>query len=246
MTRREQEWLIRDKYDGRLPDRAVLALDMARLKKGEPLDYIIGWREFLGCRIDLSSHPLIPREETEYWVEKAIVELEKDKNKITKCLDIFAGSGCIGLAILKHVPNAKVDFAEKDKKIIDQIKLNLQINKIDKKRIRIIQSDIFSNIKGKYDYIFANPPYIPASRKLAKSVAGWEPKAALFSGEDGLTLIKKFLKQARCHLNEGGKIFLEFDSTQKKKIEEMIKRQGWLNYSFERDQSGRWRTLILF
>jgi len=69
-------WLIRDKYHGQKPTATKLNSDLARLKKGEPIDYVIGWKEFLGCHIDLSKKPLIPREETEYWTEIAIFKLK--------------------------------------------------------------------------------------------------------------------------------------------------------------------------
>lgn len=246
---REVNWIVRDKYNGKtLP---VLNNDIVRLKAGEPIDYIIGWKEFLGCKIDLSKKPLIPREETEYWVERVIKNLEF-KNQNLRVLDIFSGSGCIGLAVLKNLPKVKVVFAEKDKKMCEQIKINCQLNNVDKKRYEIIQSNVFSKITGKFDIVFANPPYIPTGRKLAKSVIKYEPKSALFSGADGLEIIKKFLKQAKNHLRPNGKIFLEFDGAtpkrktivgagQKAKIEEILKQEGDREWKFYRDQYSRWR-----
>lgn len=238
--RKEVFWLVRDKYDGQVKDLAAFAVDLERLKKGEPIDYVIGWREFLGCHIDLSFRPLIPRTETEYWVENMIEEVVKEKRKKIKCLDVFAGSGCIGLALLKHLPMARVDLAEKNKKIIKQIKLNLKLNKI-KNRAKVFESDIFSKVKGKYDYIFANPPYIPAKRKLPKSVIDWEPKEALFGATKGLFFVEKFLKQAKKHLMKDGVIYLEFDTSQKSAINKILTALKYKTWRFEKDQFNRWR-----
>ena len=117
---REIKWLKRDRPD-------YYAQGIKRLESGEPLDYVIGWREFLGCKIDLSGKPLIPREETEFWVERVVKDLKAKSEKL-KALDLFSGSGCIGLAVLKHCPNIKMIFGEKDPKLCKQIKKNLKLN----------------------------------------------------------------------------------------------------------------------
>ncbi len=235
---KEANWILKEKYKGEITEE--FKKDLERLEQGEPVDYIIGFVIFLGCKIDLSFRPLIPRMETEYWVEQAVHDMKQKRN--IKCLDIFSGSGCIGIAVLKKIKDAKVDFAELDENLLKQIKINLGLNKIDKKRYRIIQSDIFDNIHGRYDYILANPPYVPSTRKLDKSVSSFEPHKALFGGKDGLDYIKVFLKEADNYLKKGGKIYLEIDSPQEKKIRELLKGR---KYAFHKDQFGKTRYLIL-
>ena len=242
--KKEIGWILKEKYKGRLTK--TIKKDIERLKSGEPVDYLIGYVEFLGYKIDLSFQPLIPRVETEYWVKKALGDLKKSKKKKISCIDIFAGSGCIGVAILHHQEKATVDFADLKKKFLKQIKINLKLNKIRPKRYRIIQSDVFCKIKDKYDYIFANPPYIAPQRlkKVQKSVLKFEPRSSIFGGKDGLFFIKKFLKEAKEHLKKKGKIYLEFDSFQKPKIKEILKKFHYENYSIQKDQYGKWRYLI--
>jgi len=241
--KKEVGWLLKDKYQGKSTKNFYK--DIERLRAGEPLDYVIGFTEFLGCKIDLSKRPLIPRSETEFWVEKAIGRIQGKKN--LRILDIFAGSGCIGIAILKNVKNNKCDFFDIDKNNLKQIKINLRINGVGDNCI-VRQSDVFKNIKNKYDYIFANPPYIPQSRrnKIQKSVLKFEPKSALFGGKDGLFYIKKFLKDAQKYLKKDGKIYMEFDSIQKKEIENLIKKYNYPNYEFRKDQYNKWRWAVIY
>ena len=241
---KEINWLLKEKYNNKPSEKFYK--DVERLKAGEPVDYVIGFTEFLGCKINLSKKPLIPRQETEYWVGQVLKNLKKGK-----ALDIFSGSGCIGISILKNIKNIKVDFAEKDKEIIKQIKINLKLNQpsgpkgtpASAWRSKVIESDVFKNVVGKYDYIFANPPYIPKAKikKIQKSVLKFEPKEALFGGSDGLYYIRKFLKDAKNHLNDGGVIFMEFDPPLKKEIENLIKKNKYSNCKFYKDQYKRWR-----
>lgn len=237
-------WFLKEKYNGVLTKKAKI--DIKRIEKGEPLDYVIGFAEFLGCKINLSKKPFIPEPETEFWVEKAIGGIKEDSRGL-KILDIFAGSGCVGVAVLKNMKNIKVDFAEKEDKYLKQIKINCKINNIDKKRYKIIQSDVFNKIREKYDYIFANPPYIATARKnkIQKSVLKFEPSSALFGGKDGLFYIRKFLKDAKNYLNKNGRIYMEFDSIQKKEIEKIIKTLRYNKYQFFQDQYNRWRYVVV-
>ena len=269
----EIRWLLEEKYTGK--KTAEAKKDIARLERGEHVDYVIGWVDFLGCRIDLSRKPLIPRVETEYWTEKIIEELRRrsSRNRAPypslrsgprpnptisqtpppplSVLDIFAGSGCIGVAVLKHIPLALVDFAEKEERFLKQIVINTKLNKIDSKRYRIIQSDIFSGVKGKarpeifkgYDIILANPPYVAEARmeEVQRSVLDNEPADALFAGEDGLFYIRQFLEQTKEYLKENGVVYMEFDSPQKQAIVRLLKELGYRDFEFFKDQYNKWR-----
>lgn len=245
---REKHWLLREKYAGKEDQRYFD--DVKRLSSGEPLDYVIGYSHFLRCKIDLSFRPFIPRPETEWWVENEIRKLKSKSKKNFEILDAFAGSGCIGIAILKHAPNATVHFIEKNPDFIKQIKKNIALNKISKKRYKIFHRDLKKDnlpIK-KYDHIFSNPPYIPFSKKtgVASSVLRFEPKDALFAADNGLFYIKRLVDDARMRLSPGWTLVFEFDSRTKKELENILKKKkknGLISsFSFSKDQYNRWRT----
>lgn len=241
---RQINWILEDKYKGKW-NLEILG-DILRLNRGEPIDYVIGWKPFLECKIDLSKKPLIPRFETEFWTGKAIDSVNKRKGAVS-VLDIFSGSGCIGTAVLKNCANAKVDFSELDKNLLAQIKVNLKLNGIRGQRYKIIHSNIFSKIKNRYDFIFANPPYIPLSRRknIQKEVIKHEPGLALFGGKDGLSAILKFLKDGSKYLKSNGQIWMEFDAPQKKSIEKILDGLFYSSWTFGRDQYGRWRYVVI-
>ena len=133
-----------EKYDGKRTSEAEK--DITRIQAGEPVDYVIGHTVFLGTTIDLKGYPHIPRPETEHWVSQAIADMQKGKGSV-RVLDMFAGSGNVGIAVLKHMLSASVDFGEQNKTFCELIEENAAKNDIAKNRYRIFCSDLFSEIK---------------------------------------------------------------------------------------------------
>lgn len=200
---------------------------------------------FLNCEIDLSKKVFQPRIETEFWVEKAIQQISQSPvaNRQLQILDIFAGSGCIGIAVLKNIKNSQVDFVDFSSEAIKQIKINLRLNRISSKKYRVIQSNMFEKIRDRrYNIIFANPPYVALYRvrEVQKQVLETEPHNALFAGNNGMDYIKKFLRKVKNHLKTGGIFFLEFDSQQKQEIQELLEKQGF-HFQFQKDQFQKYR-----
>ncbi len=199
-------------------------------------------KKFLNCKIDLSKRVFIPRIETEFWVKKALkdckLQIARVKLKKPKFLDIFSGSGCIGIAILKNIKESHVDFVDIDENAVEQIRINLKLNRISSKRYRIIKSDIFEKVKRKYDFIFANPPYVAKERlkEVQESVKKLEPKISWYGGRGGLKYIKKFLKEAKNHLKRNGIIFMEIDPLQREDVEKILKKENYKNFKFYKDQ----------
>ena len=234
---KEISWLKKDKYP--ILD---LQADIKRIKDGEPLDYIIGWTSFLGCHIDLSERPLIPRPETEYWLEQVSNKLPK--NTPLKILDLCCGSGCIGIALLKLFPKSTVDFVDISPEAIKQTQINLDINKISLTSYRFFRSDLFTNLSSRYDYIFCNPPYVDIAGKYDSSLK-YEPPEALFAPDHGLQLIKRVLSDSFLHSKTPGTLYLEFGYKQMTAIKKHCTSLGMKNITFFKDQFGRYRFLSL-
>ncbi len=239
------EYVLKDKYQNKINNKNTKPFidDIFLLSKNYPRDYIIGYVNFLNCKIDLSKKPLIPRVETEYWIEKVlpIIKTHFKDYKNTKVLDIFSGSGCIGVSVAKTIKNTNIDFSDIEKKNLDQIKINLKLNNV-KNYQKILKSDIFSKINRKYDLILANPPYVP---QLDAIKAPFEPSKAIIAGKDGLSIIKPFIGQIKRFLNKNGIFVMEFYPNQAKSIKAMLIKHGFKEFEFYQDQYKRWRFVIV-
>lgn len=239
----DKEALLNEKYNGN--ESPSFYADLAQLEAGEPLAYIIGNVPFLGNKISVNKDVLIPRPETEFWTEHAISEIKKIKKDAISVLDIFCGSGCVGVAVLNAIPNATVTFADIDNKCLSVAEQNCKENGISLSRVQFIKSDVFENIDSVYDVILANPPYIPAGRELEKSVTEFEPHKALFSGADGMESLMDTLKNIHRYLAENGFAYIEHDAQQTETLRKIATSYPHLNLSFQKDQYGRNRYIIV-
>jgi release factor-specific protein-(glutamine-N5) methyltransferase len=236
-TQDDVRFLLKDKYN--LTDGAVAPVgledDLERLKTGEPLAYVIGWTPFLGCHIDLSFKPLIPRPETELWVEKVIQEVE-EKQAPLRVLDLCCGSGCIGIAVAKHLPQSMIDFVDINPSAIEQTEINIGKNAIEEQRTKTYLSDLFSDVpKVEYDLILANPPYVDPFGEFSHDLR-FEPEQSLFAQKNGLALIERIISDSKKYLKMGGKLVLEFGKGQESEVERMLKEEGWKQCIFGKDQ----------
>lgn len=190
------------------------------MQEAEPLAYTLGWVPFIHTKIYLDSHPLIPRTETEYWVDLAIKEIKDSGIIRPKVLDLCAGSGCIGVSILEEIPEALVDFAEIDVNHHQTITKNITENNLDISHTRIFGGDLFESINDKYDFILSNPPYINPELKnrVEPSVLEHEPWQALNGGKEGLEIVNRILNQAGNYLNKSGILYLEHEPEQTEKL----------------------------
>lgn len=263
---KEERQLLDEKYAGVASE--AFETDRKRLASGEPLAYVIGWQPFLGLNIYLDSHPLIPRPETEDWSEALCAKLSEMSPRSElpsqdlhahgaqsipgggiagehiRVLDLCAGSGAIGCAVLKHVPHAEVWFSELDEAHVATIQKNIEQNGLDASRAHIVSGDLFAPLQGeKFSVIATNPPYIPEGRSLEDSVRLFEPHVALFAGADGLSLIRRIAESAKEYLLPGGQVWLECDSEH---VEAAVRCFWGLaeRVDIRKDQYGRPRVIV--
>lgn len=240
------EYVVRDKYHG--DSSLVTEEDMSRLASGEPVAYIIGWLPFLELHLALDSKPLIPRPETEWWTELLIAYIrEKYKDAPITILDLCAGSGAIGLSLLKAIPHAQVYFIEQEDAHLKTIQANIISNNLDPLRASIFSGDLFQNVpEVQFDIIACNPPYIPDTRVLDKSVTEFEPGHALFSGIDGLDLIRRIANESPAHMVSGGELWLEADIENIEEAKELLLSHSAKSAVIQNDLYGRPRLVIAY
>jgi release factor glutamine methyltransferase len=250
---KDQEWLLKEKYNG--DKSAAFFADCERLASGEPLAYVIGAIPFLDCTIHLNSKPLIPRPETEFWVEKAINTIKSAQGSPRqglgepwadiRVLDLCAGSGAIGVALAKAIPEAPVTFAELDPNHLPTIKINITGNGIDASRCEMIASDLFQAVTGTFDFILTNPPYIDAAAKTVdESVTAHEPHLALFGGLAGMEIIARIVEGARAKLALPGQLWIEHEPFQSDAIAILADAHGFSATTYP-DQYGTHRYSVL-
>ena len=236
--------LLQEKYQG--AETEGFRTDILRLKNGEPFEYVFGSVEFLETKIDLSYRPMIPRPETAFWVRQAISEL-KSKTGPLRLADTFSGAGNVGVALLKHLPKATVDFFELDPKLKPQIMQNILINQLDFGRARVVTASDIQGLVGKYDAIFAVPPYVPyaALSDLDQEMIDYEPHLAFFAHDDGHEFHKLLIEKAYDFLNKGGTLYMEADMDHNQTIEAMVKGTLWSKLEFWPDPYGASPNVVL-
>ena len=170
-----------------------------------PAQYIIGLAEFYGMELKVDERVLIPRPETEELVEVILTENPKPNLSV---LDIGTGSGAIALALAKNRPDWCVTASDISP---DALNLASENAKLQDLKISFKKSDCFEEIAENYDIIVSNPPYISWAdeSEVGLNVLHSEPHLALFAEEDGLAVYRKIAEEAKNHLREGGKIYLE-------------------------------------
>lgn len=209
--------------------------------KGVPLQYIFKQQEFYGIKFFVDKRVLIPRIETELLVEMAL-ELAQEFES-PKILDLCTGSGCIAVAVKKNMHNANVYASDKSKKALRVAKKNALANDVD---IEFYQSDLLEDINNTFDIIVSNPPYINKEDyyMLDKKVLDFEPKIALFGGDDGMDFIEEIIVNAKDKLNEKGYMLFEIGYDQKAVTCSRLEKQGYCDIKSFSDYSGFDRIIV--
>ena len=171
--------------------------DYQKLLLGYPIQYLIGYVNFYGNKINVNKNVLIPRYETEYLVEKTITYCKKIFNRKVKILDLCTGSGAIGISIKKEI-DCDVVLSDISKEALKIANENCKENNVD---IKLIQSDLLNSISDQFDIVVSNPPYINKKIKIMKTVYDYEPHLALFADEEGIYNYRKIFERIKKNLN---------------------------------------------
>lgn len=216
---------------------------VARRVEGEPVAYIIGYKEFWSLPLQVTADTLIPRPETELLVEQALVRLPVDSQ--AQVVDLGTGTGAIALALAKERRRCRLIATDISLAALAVARANGQrLGVAD--QIQWIHSDWWTNLGAiTASIIVANPPYIAEDdRHLSQGDVRYEPREALIAGEVGLTAIRVIIEQAKIYLLSQGWLLLEHGYLQAEAVREIFQQQGFQAIECYRDLSGHPRVTV--
>lgn len=209
--------------------------------RGCPTQYITGHQEFWGLDLLVSPAVLIPRPETEHVVE-TVLELAKQYDAEPpgklRLVDVGAGSGCIALALASELPQAEVHGGDISEEALEMARVNAARLGLDQ-RVRFRKSDLLAAFpRDIFDFVVSNPPYVGDSEadKVQKQVREFEPRIAVFSGEEGMDIYRRLIPQAREALKPGGWFVAEIGFSAEEKVKELL--AGWTDAHVTADLQG--------
>ncbi|MDU0355550.1 peptide chain release factor N(5)-glutamine methyltransferase [Paraglaciecola aquimarina] len=214
---------------------------IAQRLTGQPVAYIVGYRDFWSLRLKVSPATLIPRADTECLVEVALA-LPIPNN--AKVLDLGTGTGAIALSLALEQINWTVTGVDKSHAAVALAKENALVNKLT--GVDFKQSDWFSAVEQqKYHLIVTNPPYVESNSVfLEKGDVQFEPKSALISGEDGLDDIKLIVQQSTGYLFPKGWLVIEHGYQQANAVAQLLELHGFDKIRTERDVDNQPRVTL--
>ena len=223
-------------------DSAELRICMRLLERkmnGEPLGYLYRFIDFFQCRLEINSHALIPRQETEILLQNICSELRAHDLVGKEAWDICSGSGCLGLGLKKSFPHLNVTLSDISYECVELGKKNAERNHLE---VNCYQGDLLAPFEGKKAHIIiSNPPYITEEEytSLQPSVRDFEPKGALVSGPTGLEFYKHLAEYLPAHLHDGALLFFEIGDTQGEALLELFSAIHYKETKIGKDWAGR-------
>ncbi|MDH6311483.1 release factor glutamine methyltransferase [Parabacteroides sp. PFB2-10] len=225
-----------------------LRMIVERLKKKEPIQYIIGETTFYNLLFQVNASTLIPRPETEELVELIIGDNRQRES--LSLLDIGTGSGCIAVALAKHLPGATVTGVDISKEALTVAAQNAEkagCENVSFRQIDILDSgQALAGLPDKFDIIVSNPPYIMEKEKSAmkENVFAYEPGTALFvPDEDPLLFYRAIARFGKERLRREGLLYFEINALLGNETAAMLREEGYREIELIKDLSGKDRII---
>jgi len=245
-ARRNMEHLLADalgcnrmqlytQFDRPLDEDVLVPLRESLKKRGEgiPLQHLLGTVPFHGRDFICDGRGLIPRPETEELVEMILKKLPAGSLDI---LDMGCGSGVLGLSLAAERPESSVTLADISEDALALTRENAE--KLSIQNITLVRSDLFETIPGTFDLIAANLPYVPSGEaETMERELAHDPALALFSGPDGMDLLRKFIPESVNFLKPGGVIALEIGHDQASQVCICLEKSGFTEIEVRNDLS---------
>jgi len=232
------------------------------LKRYRPIQHIIGYTDFCGCRIAVNPDVLIPRPETEEMVEWIVRSSEfgvrsypgaaeltlnsEFRSPNSDMLDLCTGSGCIAIALKKRFPAAEVTAVDVSEKALAVARRNAQANGVE---VRFLQGDVLdgaNGLNGRYGLIVSNPPYVMERERaqMQRNVLDYDPALALFvPDDDPLRFYRAIAAIAKEHLSHDGLLVVEINESLADETCEIIRKTAGLHPTVFRDFRGKDRWI---
>jgi release factor glutamine methyltransferase len=223
-------------FDRPLEEPMLAPLRELLKKRGEgiPLQHLLGTVWFHKYEFKTDARALIPRPETEELTEWILSWPLPETQRV---LDMGSGSGVIGLSLAKSRPAWDLVLADVSEEALSLARENA--TKLAVENVELLHSDLFSSLTGNFDGIVANLPYVADGERATMSrEVLHDPALALFSGADGLDLIRRFIPEAFQRLNPGGWIVLEIGHDQASQVMEILQTSGYAEIDVKKDMSG--------
>lgn len=219
-------------------------VQVQQLEAGTPLSRLLGKREFWGLEFELSSETLDPRSDSETLIE-AILKHRPNREESFTILDLGTGTGCLIISLLKEYPNAYGVAVDQSAGALEMARKNASTHGV-ADRLKCHQGDWFAGIKGAFDIIISNPPYIAdlEYETLDENVKNYDPLKALVAGKEGLDCYKTIIPAAPAFLNKGGLLVLEIGYGQCDSVQRLMIKYGFHNIHAYKDLAGIERCLV--
>jgi release factor glutamine methyltransferase len=215
---------------------------VARRMKGEPVAYITGGKEFWSLTFEVTPDVLIPRPDTEILVEEVLRLFGREEVRI---LEIGTGSGAISVALASELEQASITATDSSPEALVVAGRNAVNNNVGK-RISFLCGDLFEPVRGTFDAIVSNPPYISEGEfnLLAPEVREYEPRRALVAGGEGTEFHRRLIQGARPFLADGGWLAMELGAGQRDTLEKILQNSDYCDIVFHRDYAGVERVVL--
>lgn len=234
------------------PERELTSEEQATYREaitqrsaGVPSQYITGHQEFWGLDFVVSPAVLIPRPETEHLVE-TVLELAREVSA-PRIVDVGTGSGCIALALARELNSAEVYGVDLSLDALEIARANAARLQLEQ-RVEFLRSNVLEELAAfrDFDFVVSNPPYVGLNEadKVQRSVFKFEPRMAVFAGENGLDVIRPLIEQAHSALKPGGYLAMEIGYSMRDAVLELLFPTLWDDINVVPDLQGIPRVIV--
>ncbi|HEY1456211.1 MAG TPA: peptide chain release factor N(5)-glutamine methyltransferase [Candidatus Dormibacteraeota bacterium] len=211
----------------------------ARRAKGEPVAYLVGHKEFMGLDFEVTPDVLVPNPDTEALVQRAVA-IARESERALRVADVGTGSGCIAIAVAHYAGNCEVWATDVSREALEVAQRNVARHSL-AERVHLSLGDLMEPLRGTFDIVCANLPYVSSTARLALEVMA-QPARALYAEAGGAALITRLMEDAPARLNPGAHVLAEVDPSILAAVTQAARR-GFAFQRVHRDLGGHERVL---